>query len=566
MSEANLRGKTSILNVIRWSLTGKRSVRDDMLGWFERIRIEFVLDGRTFRVDVINAHEAEGRILRIVDDRELVISDFWDDPSFEAAMGDFFMQELGLQPIINHADRDGKSVEVPHGWNWLFTSMLIEPNPAATFGSQGIAGMPTRMMQMFMGLPWANTTNDIMAAQGRLATKTAQADALTAGIQKRTQDRIAELKRQREAAASKPRVDTSDIRIKLRQASDGFSRLEAKLRALQQSLKIVEDDAGAAILAHDESRRSLQALKEGVAAGYVFRTLRPICCPSCDETFSPERERERQGEHLCMVCGTPDVEAEDSTDALQKAEAAVKVANAERSRQQKRLSELRSQIEKTEKDRTTSEQEFSALEKAFADAKPEDDPRLTIMLIEAQLKELEVLAASSAAGDDTAEEAKILKVAETVTKSIYHDEQGRVLNLVSDVALDYAQRFGIESLSELQINGAGQMRLVKRGTPTSFRHQTDGEKARLKVAATLAMLKVSEREGVGRHTGLLLIDSPKSNEMIDKDYAMLMQGLSSLTEELKSIQIIFTGIAQPIVLGLVPEKNRLHARGESYLW
>ncbi|MGO7616666.1 hypothetical protein ACC689_36390, partial [Rhizobium ruizarguesonis] len=61
------------------------------------------------------------------------------------------------------------------------------------------------------------------------------------------------------------------------------------------------------------------------------------------------------------------------------------------------------------------------------------------------------------------------------------------------------------------------------------------------------MLKISEEEGVGRHPGLLLIDSPKSNEMIDKDYAMIIEGIMGLTDELKTVQVIFTGIAQSVV-------------------
>ncbi|WGI73336.1 hypothetical protein QC756_13275 [Sinorhizobium meliloti] len=152
-------------------------------------------------------------------------------------------------------------------------------------------------------------------------------------------------------------------------------------------------------------------------------------------------------------------------------------------------------------------------------------------------------------------ELKILSAAEDVTKSIYKAEQDRILGLVSDLTAEYAREFGMVSLESVELNGAGQMRLVKLGSATSFRHQTDGEKARLKVAATLAMLKVAEREGVGRHPGLLLIDSPKSNEMIDKDYAMLIEGLTGLTEELKTVQVIITGIAQPVVLRLVPKDH-----------
>lgn len=564
LSEANLRGKTTILNVVRWALTGKRSVRDDMTPWFQTVAVRFTLDGRDFRVAVTDAQKGAGRLERLTDGKELIIREFWDEASFESAMSDFFMAELGLQPIINHSERDGRSVEQPHGWNWLFTSMLIEPNPAATFGNQAIAGMPTRMMQMFMGLPWANTTNDIKSAQGRLATKASQANTLSAGIRTKTERRIEELKKKLGEISQKPIVDTVAIRKKLVASSERFSSADARLRALLNNVKIVADDAAAAKLAHDESRRALLALKDSLAAGYVFRTLKPVCCPSCDETFTSEREQQRQEDHLCLVCGTPDVETEDSSDALERAEAAVKEAAAEVGRQEKRSAAVDQQVERAASNRNEAEKECEAFEKELAAIRPDEDPQVAILMINAQLKELETLA--TAATEDAGDELKILNAAEDVTKSIYKAEQDRILRLVSGLTAEYARKFGMVSLEAVELNGAGQMRLVKLGSKTSFSAQTDGEKARLKVAATLAMLKVAEREGAGRHPGLLLVDSPKSNEMIDKDYAMLIEGLTGLTEELKTVQVIFTGIAQAVVLSLVPRDHRLHAEGEDYLW
>jgi hypothetical protein len=564
LSDANLRGKTTILNVVRWALTGRRSVREDMLPWFRKLKLGFVLDGRDFEVQVSNVQEAEGQLVRLHEHKERVVATFWDDPSFENAMSDFFMGELGLQPITNHAERDGKSVEQPHGWLWLYSSMLIEPNPVATFGSQGMAGMPTRMMQMFIGLPWANTTNDIKAAQGRLATKNNQASTLSAGIRGKTEKRIAELKDRRAALEKLPSLDTAAVRRRLADASDRFTKADGKVRALMIASAGIEGDAEAAGIALHEARRALQALKESAAAGYVFRTLRPVCCPSCDEVFSPEHEQRRLSEHACVVCGTLESEGEDPSSAEEAADESVKAASAESAKQQHRLAQTRENLKAAEVARENAARECSSIEAEIERDSRAEDPGIEIRVIDAQLQELEKLAGMAA--EDTSEELKILDAAEQVTKSIYHDEQDRILGLVSDLATDYARKFGIEALDSLHINGAGAMKLIKRTVPTSFRAQTDGEKARLKVAAILAMLKVSDNEGVGRHPGLLLIDSPKSNEMIDKNYAMLMSGLAGLTDELKSLQIIFTGIAQPAVMDIVPLENRIHARDDDYLW
>ncbi len=72
--------------------------------------------------------------------------------------------------------------------------------------------------------------------------------------------------------------------------------------------------------------------------------------------------------------------------------------------------------------------------------------------------------------------------------------------------------------------------LCTKGTarPETFGSCTNGEKVRLKLAATLAMLKVAERSGVGRHPGLLLVDSLGANEVVVKDFEQMVTGLAEV--------------------------------------
>ena len=66
----------------------------------------------------------------------------------------------------------------------------------------------------------------------------------------------------------------------------------------------------------------------------------------------------------------------------------------------------------------------------------------------------------------------------------------------------------MEGLEGARLKGNTHLDLVKGGVTVPFGEQTAGEKARLKIATTLALIKIAEQRGIGRHPGLLLIDSP----------------------------------------------------------
>ncbi|WP_445219874.1 hypothetical protein ACKWRH_06950 [Bradyrhizobium sp. Pa8] len=203
-------------------------------------------------------------------------------------------------------------------------------------------------------------------------------------------------------------------------------------------------------------------------------------------------------------------------------------------------------------------------EQAVEDPQPHLEAERDCIRLEAQIEELRrpVAMAREIEGGDR----DILSAAETVAKDLMKPNQEAILARVSELTTDYARRFGIENLERLSIDGATRMKLVKGGQQSCFLAQTAGEKVRLKVAATLAILKIAETEGVGRHPGLLLVDSPGANEMVAPDYEKLIAGLAELATELPHLQIFITGIDKPAIRERVPCSNLRYAEGDEYLW
>ena len=139
-----------------------------------------------------------------------------------------------------------------------------------------------------------------------------------------------------------------------------------------------------------------------------------------------------------------------------------------------------------------------------------------------------------------------------------------VVDEVNAAILDLARRFGFATLEETKLNLAAQLRLVKGGAATSFSHQTPGEKLRLRIAVVVALLRVAHKFGVGRHPGLLLIDSIGAEETEPGNLAEFMRELGAVTSEL-GIQTIVAS-ARPEILTHVPANQQLSVTGGGYLW
>jgi hypothetical protein len=568
LSGRNLRGKTTVLSVFRWCLTGRRSLPSEMKEWFNTVSLKFNLDEKLYEVDISDAVASRGRLVRFDEGRAITVREFSSESEFEEVMSAFFMHELGLERLTNHTVRDGKSVDQDHDWPWLSTSMMIEPDPKALFGSHPLAAMPLRMMQMFVGMPWVGTRNDLISALSRVDHETKQTEELQTRASKQREGRIVELERDLEDARKRLQEvpSTRELRQAVLSANAKFATSEERVRRLKVLRTSAETDTASAKESFDRTRRDLRELKESTEAGFIFRALKPECCPSCDEVITEQRRKTNEESHVCVICATPDRPQSTSEAAAEEARLieAVEQAKAEWERQSGRLQTAAQDFDDEEGRLRDAERECREAEEAIEAPQPHFEAERDCIRWEAQIEELRrpaVLVRETSGSD-----RDILAAADQVTKDWMKPDQEAILVRVSELAGEYARRFGIENLERLTIDGGTRMKLSKGGQQPYFSSQTAGERVRLKVAATLAILKIAETEGVGRHPGLLLVDSPGANEMVAPDYEKLITGLADLATELPHLQIFITGIDKPTIRDRVPCSNVRYAEGDEYLW
>lgn len=425
LSGRSLRGKTTLLSIMRWCLTGRRSLPSEMKEWFATVSLRFTLDERAYEVRLSDAVKSEGKLIRFDEEREIPVRVFASEDEFEEVMSAFFMSELGLERITNHTVRYGKSVDQGHDWPWLSTAMTIEPDPGALFGSTPLAAMPLRMMQMFVGMPLVGNRNDLTAVVGRLSHETRQAEELQKRARTQAEVRIAELEKSLEEA--RKRIQSKPSARELRQAVQAanvrYAACEEQLRRLKIVRTAVDADASAAKESYDRARRELREFKESRDAGFIFRALKPECCPRCDEVITEQRRKTTEQQHVCVVCGTPDRPQAAGLVAAEEERLveAVEEAKSEWEAQDDRAQSAGQVVLDQEERLRGAERECRQAEQAVEDPQPHLDAERDCIRLEAQIEELRrpLVMAREIEGDDR----DILSAAEVIAKNLMKPDQ-----------------------------------------------------------------------------------------------------------------------------------------------
>jgi hypothetical protein len=113
---------------------------------------------------------------------------------------------------------------------------------------------------------------------------------------------------------------------------------------------------------------------------------------------------------------------------------------------------------------------------------------------------------------------------------------------------DLARSFGFRNLDRVAVDRAGRLQVYKTGGPREwFSTQSPGERLRLRIAVVVALLRIGHRHGIATHPGLLLIDSPRSEEVQDDDAAALLTALEKVCVETPGLQILVTTADEALV-------------------
>jgi hypothetical protein len=566
LSDGNLKGKSSILHVARWLLRGSpaEGLQPDVKAWIKKASLQFALNETTYEVRLDDPEQGIGALLQSVEKTWTEVARFASTAEFKSTMSTFFLRELGLDALPTWNDDLGK--EVLQDWAALSGALSMGPTFGSLLGEVNMSGLPTRLMQMYLGLPWVSTYCAAHVAKSVLEREETERTRRHEEAQREQTTRLLQLEGHlgsaRDDLAKLPAL--ADYQTQYSAASAALLKAQGEQRVAREAV-----DTAKATLAQVEEvecadRRRVVEITDIIAAGRIFRALDPKCCPRCDALVTDARRKHEEAANACAMCGETMHADEDGKDALIAARetAAASKAAATAHRGFCRDAERRST--KADEEVARCNTGVAALESVLRAGDRRGELTLTVARLEARIEEIR----RPVAPPSTTQVIEMAIVAEAVEecRARVKEKQEALLTDVSAQIVAYARRFGMPQLSEAKLKGNASLEIVKGGKSTTFSAVTVGEKLRLKIATVLAILKSGERRGIGRHPGLLFIDSPGAQELVDDNLEDLMRELKGVSKELQHLQVFVAAVASAPMLAHVDKDRVLRKQGEDWMW
>lgn len=578
-SGKNLRGKSTVLNVLMWALSGRcANFQVDIKSWLKHIEVDWQVGGETVRVKFQNDAGHPAGVVEAVDgssgtERIRVVGTFDGEDQFEDVMGAVMMSRLRLEEIpMWTGDR-----EVRHKWPAYASALTVRADMLdPVVGNVSVLGI--RMLQMFVGTDWGpalaatqTALNEVSAERTAAEQKAIAAGEVIGHQRHKAQAEVDRLRAEIEAIpAGTPNIE------QLLAATAKATELARQDHELQRKLMGASSQVETVRLQLRAAKARNHTQFEDVLAVRFFHQMTPSLCPRCTSEVTPEQQAAETEKHECSLCSkglhleevdtTKAVAAEGpvvgevdaSVDDLEALEAALAEAEQAVETLNTQITAKKQQLAAAEKESTTGNELLSAAE---------DRRKLELDLARAQGALTATTGTSAPEHHDTVDPVveNVLEAAKKVLSGWMSQRQNPLLKEISADIEKLAVGFGADSLSNIKLGGGGRLDVVKGGKPTTYTGLTAGEKLRVKIATAVALIKHGYVAQIGRHPGFLVLDSPAAEEMPEEDLAILMAELVAVAEQADMQIFVGTRNAGPLV-DLLPERSRRVAVGDDYLW
>lgn len=567
-SQRNLRGKSTVLEILLWALRGRpKGLQDDVRRWLSWVCVEFDVDDQRYVVEfTVNERVPRGTLARRrVSGETDELDSFISDEGFEAAMSRFMMNTLDLDPIPAMQGNEDDRQVVEHGWAALSGGLYFGGDHKQLLGDVQMAGLPARMLQMYIGMPWATTVMQAGTAKRELEQEAEKASKAATAAAKDAETARARIDRELQSAKKKlySFAQVTGTAAELERLAGEVARLSPIAIDLEQRLARAEAEATELEQFATADERAVRDLRENIVATQFFNGLQPVCCPRCETRVSSERLKRESAELSCSLCAEeiPIEEMEgasDGLDALEQRFAAAKAA-ADRARANAKTLRDKSKASSNELEKARQELSKAATSATFEERRKAE---LDVARLEGALKERQVPATPVIVSPDVA----LVSAAYVEADKAYNAGRGDILERLNTEILALGQRLGVQMLEDVKLNTNASLRLTKGGESTSFSKVTAGERLRLRIATAVALLRVGQERGLGRHPGLLIVDSPAAEEVSPDDLTAVLSELQAISRETEGLQIIIGSANARAIIDQLGEQWCRSATGDDYLW
>jgi hypothetical protein len=164
------------------------------------------------------------------------------------------------------------------------------------------------------------------------------------------------------------------------------------------------------------------------------------------------------------------------------------------------------------------------------------------------------------------DESSIVAACDKVFRARLKREQEGVLEQVQGEMLALLKCLGVRNLAGVQLAANLILRLEKGGAEINYGRLSIGDQLRCKISLVVALMKVAQQRGVGRHPGILLIDTPGAQEVAVDDLKEMASGLAALCHDLPTLQVFVATARVPEFGAVVPAERARIAGPGSAVW
>lgn len=555
----NDKGKSSILKLIHFCLTGKNELKKDVDSWIEFVELYFELDGEPHAVEVQKGHRPRGRILQCRADRPEdldraeVVVEFRNGKAMQHELESFFNRKFGLRPLMGTQKDSRKSsdqlLDAPTSYRAYVRGLYITQDMGYTdLVTDGVpyGNLFKKIVGMLLGLDGldagfavearlAHIENQLGKEERyhrRMEASLGLRDLATLDEEATKLERyIEELKVERTALLV--RATSNDLDQRLGELTDRLVTMDqarqTKAQALRQAaLELTRTETEAAEL--EAAMSSAEILTPIVSSHWPAYGIEL----TAEQQEQLRRRAEAEQQALSEVAGERLAQAKRSLEAQRRA--------VERLRTE--LQELEFKADQAAQQKRHLQAQLRSAHQGTAELDREIELETRYLgRLEAERESATRMVSEDGAGGGVRELMRTKTMLETVLRHLREQDVAVNERRKQDFARrvqDYCNNIGFPSLEDVSLDLQLKPRISQNGKIYTFEELSPGEKVRFVLAFYLALAIVTAEDlPNGSHPGLLLIDSPGKEEMVEGDFEAVVKLLSQIeVHHSQSIQVV----------------------------
>ncbi len=575
----NDKGKSSILKLIQFCLTGKNDLKKDVDGWISRVELAFELDGVAHALAVDKGGRPRGRLVRGVlgeDDAlgELggleTLIEFKNGKEMQKKLEEFFNGTFGLRRLMGTQKDSRKGsdalLDSPTSYRAYFRGMYI--NQELGYTALVTDGIPygnlfMKVVGMLLGVRGIDA---FFAVESRLARvenelgkeeryhRRLEASLGTRDLATLDQE-IAKLERyvdelKVERTALLVRATSGDLEKRLEDLTERLLALDNACQQTARGLRGLE-------LELEDGEREVGELASALDSHRALAAIQPDRCPICETAILERRRHPRIAEGECILCheDLPSDRDEDFPALAEKRLEEARKANAELQRtistRQAQLDELEFKLEQQTQQKRHLQAQMRSAHQSTAELEREIELETRYLgRLEAD-RDYAARTVTEDGGSDVAKLSQRKQILGTVLRYLrtrFAESNERLKQDFADRVQEYCTTIGLPGLEEVRLDAHLKPRIRQNGEVYSFEELSPGERVRFVLAFYLAMaIATGEDLEYGAHPGLLLIDSPGKEEMVSKDFEAVVELLKQIEERhADTLQVIVATSLQAV--------------------